>query len=419
MLVQRHFPKLPPRFTPPTIRVVGVLQARTSESFVGYPKFSTGFVRKEEITAIVWLDAAYCKHFCHLEKCCRNSQQKTLLILEAFSIDSEYQSVCFTESKSMTSNTIMRPFLLLLLVCSWGTYARPLLAQDEFFPGLKTLGGPLSWTDQIIDGDWRIQRHATIGHYRLLDPKDRRQAAGTLKECYAELTARRRLGQVPLMPKHVVIVLHGLSGSRKFMRPLARYLENEGGFRAITFGYASTKGTIQELTVALESVVRNLRGVEEVSFVGHSMGNLLVRHMLYRFEHCHNPPPISYRRGVMISPPNHGAELAESLGQAKLVKLALGPVVDQFAPSIGWPKLEKQLAIPAFEFGIIAGGKGNDSGYLPRLRGDDDALLSIETHALEGAADFIQVGGVHQLMPRYEESKKATLNFLKYGHFRT
>ena len=68
MLVQRHFPKLPPRFTPPTIRVVGVLQARTSESFVGYPKFSTGFVRKEEITAIVWLDAAYCKHFCHLEK---------------------------------------------------------------------------------------------------------------------------------------------------------------------------------------------------------------------------------------------------------------------------------------------------------------------------------------------------------------
>lgn len=307
--------------------------------------------------------------------------------------------------------------LFSLLLASTALHLQPVQGNDELFPGFKTLGGPVSFTDEIIDGDWRIQRHATFGHYRLLDPQDRRRAAGTLDECYEELNHRRALGEVPPMPKHVVIVTHGLSGTRGYMNSLARYLENNGGYRAITFGYASTKGTIQELSVALESVIRNLRGVEEVSFVSHSMGNVLVRHVLFRFEHLPNPPPIAFRRMVMISPPNHGAELAESIGQAKLIKLALGPVVDQFAPNIGWPKLERQLAIPAFEFGIIAGGKGNDTGYLPRLEGDDDALLSIDTHMLEGASDFIQVGGIHQLMPRYAETKQAALCFLKHGHF--
>lgn len=307
--------------------------------------------------------------------------------------------------------------LLALAGCGFAL-PRPLMSEDELLPGLKTLGGPVTFTDEIIDGDWRIQRHATFGHYRLLDPNDRRRAVGTLDECYQELNARRACGQVPRMPKHVVIVMHGLSGSRGFMKSLARHLEEKGGYRAITFGYASTKKTIQELTVALESVVRNLRGVEEVSFVGHSMGNVLIRHMLFRFEHYPDPPPVIFRRLVMISPPNHGAELAASVGQAKLIKLMLGPVVDQFAPSLGWPKLERQLSTPAFEFGIIAGGKGNDVGYLPGIDGDDDALLSIQTHMLEGASDYIQVGGIHQLMPRYQATKQATLCFLKHGHFR-
>lgn len=297
-------------------------------------------------------------------------------------------------------------------------------SQDTLLSGelleavpFKTLGGPVHWTDYIVDGEWRIQKHATVGHYRLLNPRERRLAAGSLQECYRELAARRRSGEVQPLQSHVVIVLHGLAGTRGFMEGLAQELREQGGYSVVNVGYASTKGTIQELTVALESVVRNMRGAREISFVGHSMGNILIRHLLYRFEVCGSPPDIRFRRWVMISPPNHGANLADTLGQSRLVQLALGPAVDQFAPGQGWPQLEQQLAVPAFEFGIIAGGKGNDTGYLPKVPGDDDGVISLSTHMLDGARDFKQVGGLHQWMPRYPSTKAATLKFLQYGHF--
>lgn len=283
--------------------------------------------------------------------------------------------------------------------------------------GLRTLGGPVAWTDYILHGRWRIQKHETFGHYRLLDPRERRVAVGSLEHCYLELETRRRCGEIEAMSTHVVILLHGLSGTRDFMDGLGDHLTERGGYEVLNFGYASTKASIQELTVALESVVRNLQGVQEISFVGHSMGCILVRHLLHRFTVQGNPPPIAFRRMVMISPPNHGAYLADTIGQSRLVQLALGEVVDQFAPNQGWPYLERQLATPWFEFGILAGGRGNDRGYLPRVPGDDDGLISLQTHMLDGASDFRQIGGLHQLMPRYQTTKNATLRFLQFGHF--
>lgn len=44
----------------------------------------------------------------------------------------------------------------------------------------------------------------------------------------------------------------------------------------VNFGDASTIGTVQDHAWALESVLRNLQQVQQVQFVAHSMGNLLV-----------------------------------------------------------------------------------------------------------------------------------------------
>ncbi len=293
------------------------------------------------------------------------------------------------------------------------------LAEDGFLAGIgtRTLGGPITWTDEVIHGDWRIQRSETLGHYRLLDPRERRMAVGTIEQCYCELQKRRESGEIPPMPRHIVIAIHGLAGSRGIMDGLARHLTEQGGFFVINFGYASTSGTIQKQAVALESVLRNLEGVEEVSFVAHSMGNIVVRHLLYKLEVQGNPPPIGFRNMVMISPPNHGAEIADTVGQLRLFQMVLGDVVDQFAPDIGWPQLERQLATPEFPFGVIVGGRGNDSGFLPRVPGDDDGLLSVRTQMLDGSSDFLQTGGLHQLMPRYKSVREATLCFLQCGHF--
>ena len=37
--------------------------------------------------------------------------------------------------------------------------------------GAPTLGGGFVWSDEVIYDDWRIQKHAVIGHYRLIDPQ--------------------------------------------------------------------------------------------------------------------------------------------------------------------------------------------------------------------------------------------------------
>src|SRR5688500_1366920 len=50
---------------------------------------------------------------------------------------------------------------------------------------LSTFGGRFFWTDELVYHDWRIQRHADEGHYRLLDGDEKRHASGSFDECLA------------------------------------------------------------------------------------------------------------------------------------------------------------------------------------------------------------------------------------------
>jgi hypothetical protein len=282
---------------------------------------------------------------------------------------------------------------------------------------VKTLGGPVYWSDVVVRHDWRIQQHVETGRCRLLDDRDRLLITGSIHDCYRELECRTKRGEIAPLPCRIVLVMHGLAGSRRLMSGMVDYLRAEGGLCVLNMGYASTKGTIQQQTLWLESVLRNLPGVQEVDLVCHSQGNILVRHLLYRMRRQSNPPPIQFRRMVMISPPNHGSYLADTVGQRCFFQWALGEVVDQYALFKGWSCLESQLEIPGFDFGIIAGGKCDGEGYWMLLPGDDDSVVPLSSQYLAGYADFIQVGGLHQILPRFKRTQRATLHFLLCGHF--
>lgn len=288
-----------------------------------------------------------------------------------------------------------------------------------FSAGVPTLGGRFVWSDEVVDHGWRIQKHAVIGHYRLIDESDRRQAFGSFDTCLAKLNEVKKAENFPPNPKEVVIVLHGLGAGRQFMEGLSEYLEENGNLATINVGYPSTMEDIDAYAASLDSVIRHLDGVERVSFVAHSMGNVVIRRYLNNLSRLDPAmrPPIEFKRMVMISPPNHGAELADQWADNKLVEAVAGKPLEQLAPSKGWPELEKQLSTPNFEFGIIVGGRGDGEGYLDAIPGDDDGLLSVDTSKLAGASDFIQTKGIHQLMPQYKEVRAATLNFLLNGYF--
>lgn len=298
-------------------------------------------------------------------------------------------------------------------------------AQDGrlFGLGSRTLGGRFTWSDEVVYQDYRIQRSAVVGHYRLLDPEDRRVSFGTLENCLAALEDVKVIKQLPPLPKEVVIVLHGLGASRQWMNELADYLEKEGNLKVVNVGYPSTMGNISEHAQTLVSVIRHLEGVETVNFVAHSMGNIVIRHALTDLAAlpASEQPQIAYRRFVMIAPPNHGAVVADKVDEhrmlARMADTFGGEVVDQLAPGRGWKTLEQYLTTPDFEFGIIAGGSGDDEGYLPHIPGDDDMLLSVATTKLAGASDFIQVKGIHQTLPKNDQVQQYALRYLLTGAF--
>ena len=82
-----------------------------------------------------------------------------------------------------------------------------------------------------------------------------------------------------------------------------------------------------------------------------------------------------------------------------------------------WPRVAPQLAVPACDFGIVAGGKGDDTGYSTLLAGDDDAVVCVDETRLPGARDFLLLPVHHAAMMRDPAVQRATVSFLETGRF--
>ncbi|HET6881555.1 MAG TPA: hypothetical protein VFI31_15435 [Pirellulales bacterium] len=281
----------------------------------------------------------------------------------------------------------------------------------------QTLGGVQLWADELCFGHWRIQRNVLTGHCRLLDGNDKRYARGSFDYCQQKLDEIKRERHLPAMKGRAVVMVHGLAGWRRTMQPLADYLEKNGPFTVFNVAVPSTRGDLAEHARTLGLVMKHLEGVEEINFVGHSLGNLIIRRWLYD-----NTDPATGRvsearikRFVMLAPPNHGASAALMLEDHELIAMLLGSSASELGA--GWPEVEKTLAVPPCEFGIIAGGRGKDRGYNPLMEGDNDGLLQVETTKLVGARDFILVPAMHQFTMFNDDAKRYTLNFLLHGYF--
>jgi len=211
------------------------------------------------------------------------------------------------------------------------------------------------------------------------------------------------------------------------MDGLCRFLREQGGYQVFNVGYPSTRDDIAEHARSLRHIIENLDGIEEINFVGHSMGNIVVRHCLgdlarqEPWKQSANAAAADRRavarfhRFVMLAPPNQGALLAEMFAQSALFKQIMGESGQQLGRD--WPELEKRLATPSFEFGIIAGGKGNQKGYNPLLPDDNDGTISVETTKLAGARDFAVLPILHSFIMDNPQVREYVLRFLQHGYF--
>lgn len=190
----------------------------------------------------------------------------------------------------------------------------------------------------------------------------------------------------------LVVLVHGMGRTRYSMLPLARALDEEG-YDVVNWGYSSVCCTIAELGADLAAELRGVAGTRTVHFVGHSLGNIVVRWVLA------SEPRLRTGRVVMLAPPNQGSHEA-----------------DRLAPWLGWllkPLAEirtdpastaRTLPLPAeVEVGIIAGR--------------DDGKVDEEETYLAGAVDHVVVPAVHSFLMFRRDVTALTLEFLRVGSF--
>jgi pimeloyl-ACP methyl ester carboxylesterase len=273
----------------------------------------------------------------------------------------------------------------------------------------KTLGGRQFWGDVHYFRGWRIQQNVFTKHYRLIDPTDCRQAWGSFEECHETLGKIRDEKKLAAESGPAVIMIHGLLQSSKCMSEMGSTLRC-AGYTTIEFDYPSTQVSIPEAARYLDRLIESLEGFDEINFVVHSMGGLVVRAYTMEYE------DLRIKRMVMLGTPNRGAELADITQQYWIVRTAGGPSARQLGTRADG--LIPKLPVPKFEFAVIAGSRGTSTGWNPLIPGDDDGTVTVASTRLSGAADFATVRALHSRLLRNEEVLTQTVNFLKDGRLR-
>lgn len=297
-----------------------------------------------------------------------------------------------------------------------GLLQKPASAQEFKIPkfqlrrdfAMKTLGGMQFWGDVAYFNGWRIQHNVFFKQHRLIDPKNNRHASGTLEDCQKKLEEIKKEQKLPKMSGHAVVLIHGIVRSSKSFHKMAEALRKDG-YTVICFDYPSTQVEITQSADYLHQLLKSLEGIEKISFVVHSMGGLVVR--CYLLDHADD----RIERMVMLGVPNQGANMADILRNNLLFRLVFGPAGGQLGINAGFIN---SLPTPKWEFGVIAGARGKESGYNPLIPGDDDGTVSVESSRLPGACDFATVPCLHSFLMNHADTIAYTRHFLKTGQFR-
>ena len=289
----------------------------------------------------------------------------------------------------------------------------PTESTAPFNVPFKTYGGTQFWTDHQHSHGYRIQSNWMTNHWRLLDAADVRRAWGTRKQCEVALDDLLSKKKDASTDQEYVVLLHGLMRSHQSMRSMEKTLQMADCGTVLRFSYASTRNTIGDHAAALQEVLSGLPKDAKISFVAHSMGNIVVRHLLADLKEQGDPDGLLQRCGcmVMLGPPNQGAAIARRLSYTKVFGLVAGKTGLQLGPN--WQQLVGNLAIPEFPFSIIAGDLSQKKVRNPILGEASDFVVQVEETQLEGRESFTIVPVLHSTLMKNPEVQQLVVDFLQ------
>ncbi len=215
---------------------------------------------------------------------------------------------------------------------------------------------------------------------------------------------------LPTSKKGLVIVLHGLGRTPFSMNTMAGQLNIEG-YSVCNQGYPSRKQSLEVLSSYVANAIAKAErnGVENIHFVTHSMGGILLR---YYLQHQDLPEG---SRIVMLAPPNKGSEVIDKMGQWIWFSRLMGPAAMQL--STGKQSMPNRMRGVDAQIGVIAGKNSSDPWFNWLFNGEHDGKVSVESAQLNEMTDFIVVPRGHTMIMRDSLVQTQTAYFLQNGRF--
>ena len=212
------------------------------------------------------------------------------------------------------------------------------------------------------------------------------------------------------MSGETVVLLHGLGRTRRSLAGLKRALD-DAGYTTWSRTYPSRRMTIADLADEVAGWIREDLGEGPHLAVTHSMGGVVLRHLADR---------LTWRRSVMLAPPNRGSRVARTLHRNGLFRWWFGPAVDQLASPTDWP-------IPTWPCAVIAGTAGTTLNNVPswgiralRIMPTDtphDGTVAVDEARLPGMTDFATVAASHTWIMNHPDTRRLILGYLQGAGF--
>ncbi|HEU4455605.1 MAG TPA: alpha/beta fold hydrolase [Longimicrobium sp.] len=193
--------------------------------------------------------------------------------------------------------------------------------------------------------------------------------------------------------RELVVLVHGMGRGRASMWTLGRSLEAEG-YRVLNWGYSSYTDSVPEIGADLaRDLAEEIGDAPRVHFVGHSLGNVIVRWTLA------HEPPARVGRAVMLAPPNQGSAAA-----------------DRYARYTAWlmPPIAELRTARNSTVRMLPAPRGVDVGV---IAGAYDRKVSVAESHLPGERDHVVVPAAHSFIMNRDDVHDLTLRFLREGRF--
>ncbi len=210
----------------------------------------------------------------------------------------------------------------------------------------------------------------------------------------------------------LVVLIHGYNKDHRDMLTLKEYLELMD-YETVTVDLPLTFRSVGYATEIfrdkMEDILASLEADQEISFVGHSTGGLVLRKYLDEFRDRQ-----VVNRAVQIATPNQGSSLATFISDVSDLWTSIFTTLESLEPE----NVEAMDLIEgdAIEIGAIAGDKSTRI-FSRFLEGENDGRIKVESVKFPGLSDFIVIPYHHNEIHHQEKTAELVDRFLRTGEF--